>query len=251
VLLSGRDASGDESAILSETVSTDLDAGDGGAIRIDAAGDVQILAGGLVSARSQGSGDAGDIRIDAGGTTLLVSGRVVTEAPGSSGSSPSPTFWAAELGCTPYYTDWSLFDRVDVSDDGILPNGAYEVRVIGNACALSDPGNYSSPLIATMSAVGDVVGDCSVCPCTGPDGVVDFVDISAVVEKFKDSPCVVGGPGVPRKARADLINSNVDLPKPDRKIDFVDISCIVDAFRGTPCVLPGPPTADPCPGLCP
>jgi hypothetical protein len=183
-----------------------------------------------------------------GRTAWVQQPTAVTEAPGASGPSPSPTFWAAQLGCAPYYTDWSAFDRVDVSDDGILPDGTYEVRVISNACALADPGNYSTPLVATMSAVGDVVGDCSDCPCTGPDGVVDFIDISAVVEKFKDTECTPGGPGVPRKARADLINTTTELPKPDRVIDFVDIAYTVDAFQSEAAPLPGPPGTDPCPG---
>ena len=78
------------------------------------------------------------------------------------------------------------------------------------------------------------------------NGVVDFLDISAVVEKFKNTHCATGGPGVPRKARADLINSTVALPKPDNKIDFVDISYCVDAFRGAAASLPGPSMTDPC-----
>lgn len=85
VLLSGRDASGDESALLSETTSPDIDAGDGGAIRIVASGGVELLAGGLVSAKSRGPGDAGSVEIDAGGDVHLANGRVETQSPGSAG----------------------------------------------------------------------------------------------------------------------------------------------------------------------
>jgi hypothetical protein len=98
------------------------------------------------------------------------------------------------------------------------------------------------PLIleVKLSATGDVVGDCGLTPCSAPQGVIDFVDISAVVDKFRNLPTA------PRKARADLINSTVSLAKPDKKVDFVDISYCVDAFRAAAAALPGPPLTDPC-----
>ncbi len=164
----------------------------------------------------------------------------VTEAPGSSGASSPPTFWAAELGCAPFYADWTTYGTVDVYDDAIVPSATFEVRAIYASCNPSDPRDYSDPLQVVMSTAGDVVGDCEVAPCTEPQGAVDFVDISAIVEKFK------GEPDAPRKARVDLINSNVDLPMPDRKIDFVDISYCVEAFRSQADPLPGPPADDPC-----
>jgi len=172
---------------------------------------------------------------------------LVTEASGSAGGVPPPTMWAARLGCTPFYTDWSAYDRVDVFDDGIVQRSRYDVRIIDASCDCTNPSHYSSPLTVDNSAIGDVVGNggCAALPCDAPQGVVDFVDISAVVDKFKNEPLS------PRKARADLINSNVSIPFPDQKIDFVDISYCVDAFRSTASPPPGPPTTDPCPGDCP
>jgi hypothetical protein len=170
----------------------------------------------------------------------------ITESSGSDGPDPEPAHMAAELGCLPYYTDWSALGVVDVYDDGIVPGGTYEVRVIDELCDTGHAGSYSVPLSVDMTALGDVAGDCADCPCTAPDGVIDFVDISAVVEKFKNTVCEPGGPGVPRKARADLTNSEPTLAKPDHKIDFVDISYCVDAFRGEPTLPPGPPATDPC-----
>ena len=111
---------------------------------------------------------------------------------------------------------------------------------IDTACDTAHAASYSSALPIDLSAAGDVVGDCAVIPCTAPQGVVDFVDISAVVDKFRNLP------SAPRKARADLLNSTVTEPKPDRKIDFVDISYCVDAFRSEAIALPGPPSLDPC-----
>jgi len=163
-----------------------------------------------------------------------------TEASGSSGPTPPPTFWAAALGCQPHYTDWTVYGTVDVYDDAFVPSATLEITAINTACDTAHAPSYSSALAIDLSAVGDVVGDCAVTPCTSPQGVVDFVDISAVVDKFRNLP------SAPRKARADLLNSTVTLPSPDRKVDFVDISYCVDAFRSDAAALPGPPLTDPC-----
>jgi len=172
---------------------------------------------------------------------------LVTEASGSNAGAPPPTMWAARLGCTPFYADWSVYDRVDVFDDGIVQRSRYDVRIIDATCDCMIPAHYSPPTTVHTSAIGDVVGNtgCAVLPCDAPQGVIDFVDISGVVDKFRNLP------RAPRKARADLINSVVTNPIPDQKIDFVDISYCVDGFRGAASLPPGPPTADPCPGPCP
>ena len=70
---------------------------------------------------------------------------------------------------------------------------------------------------------------------------MDFVDIAAVVSKFKNDP------GSIRKARADVTGNGPTDPLPNRKVDFVDISCVVGAFRAEPCEIVGPPVVDPCP----
>ena len=166
----------------------------------------------------------------------------VTEAPGSSGGTPPPTFWAATLGCDPYYTDWSQYNGVDVYDDGIIPGATYEVRATHSGCDPDIPDNYSDPLEVVLSEAGDVVG---LGPFGGvwdaPQGMVDFNDVTAVVDKFK------GTPGSIRKARADITNGDLAVAKPDWKVDFVDIYCAVGAFRANPCPVVGPPTDDPCP----
>ncbi len=170
----------------------------------------------------------------------------ITEASGSAAPTPEPTHMAASLGCQPFYTDWAALGVIDVYDDAVVPGGSYEIRVIDALCDPARGESYSPQLDVALAAPGDVVGDCADCPCTAPNGVIDFVDISAVVEKFKNTPCTPGGPGVPRKAEADLINSTTTLPKPDHVVDFVDISYCVDAFRGEAAPLPGPPLDDPC-----
>jgi hypothetical protein len=164
----------------------------------------------------------------------------VAEASGSSAPLPEPTFWAAELGCTPHFRDWSGFGTIDAYDAGIKAGGTYELRLVDEGCE-AELADYSDPLTVEMSAVGDVVGnDCGVPPCSAPQGVVDFVDIGAEVDKFKNTP------GAIRKARGDIINSNVSLAIPDHKVDFVDLAHCVDAFQGRAFLLPGPPETDPC-----
>ncbi|MGD2110638.1 MAG: hypothetical protein PVI86_14765, partial [Phycisphaerae bacterium] len=166
----------------------------------------------------------------------------VSEASGSNDDTPPPTFWAARLGCAPFYTDWTTYETVHVFDASVIEASTYELRAINVGCDTADLGAYSAPLMVNTSRCGDVVGDFDPATqiWTAPDGIVDFVDISAVVEKFKNTP------GAPRKARCDVANSTVELPYPDQLVDFVDISCVVEAFRGSCCPLAGPPNDDPC-----
>ena len=166
----------------------------------------------------------------------------VTEASGSSGPTPPPTYLAAELGCNAFYADWTNYGVVDVYDDAIIPDGVYDVQAIHADCERNDA-NYSVPALTNlMSSTGDVVRDCGTQPCSPPNGTIDFVDISAVVDKFRNLPTA------PRKARADVINSDIAQAKPDKKVDFVDISHVVDAFRNIAQPPVGPPATERCPG---
>ena len=54
-----------------------------------------------------------------------------------------------------------------------------------------------------------------------PDGTVDFVDITAMVDKFQSVPDALS------KTRADLVDA-----VPDSVVDFSDISAVVDGFKG-------------------
>lgn len=137
---------------------------------------------------------------------------------------------------------WTAYGTVDVFSDATAPDSSFEVRMIDMSCDNGNPGVYSIPLVVNMSPSGDVVGACSMPLCTPPQGVADFIDISAVVEKFKNVPTA------PRKARSDVLNSDVTEPTPDQKVDFVDISYCVDAFRNVASPPIGPPLDDPCAG---
>jgi len=164
--------------------------------------------------------------------------RRVTEASGSADPTPEPAFWAASLQCDPHFTDWSIYEAIHVYHSSVVPDGSYNVQLVEEGCGMSEV-DFSVPLSIITSSSGDVVGDCGVTPCSAPQGVVDFVEIAADVDKFRNLP------SAPMKSRADIINSSTGIPAPDQKVDFVDISCVVDAFRSAPCALPGPPV-DPC-----
>jgi hypothetical protein len=168
----------------------------------------------------------------------------VTEASSADGPAPPPTFWVAQLGCDPLYMDWSGFGVVDVVGDAIVPDATYEIRAIDVACNPAMPGDYSAPLGVMMSEAGDVVGSCSVGPtCVeGPQGWVDFIDILAILDSFKNTP------GSIRKARADIVGGGPDEALVNRKVDFVDLSYAMDAFAGRAAPPPGPPVDDPCAG---
>ncbi|MGB2984477.1 MAG: hypothetical protein WBE26_01230, partial [Phycisphaerae bacterium] len=157
----------------------------------------------------------------------------VSEAAGSTGSTPPPTFMAAELQSTWHCMDWSTVGLLDVSGCEIHPGATYDVQVIDCTCDPSNPADYSVPLLITTSVWGDAVGNCSVTPCSPPNGVADFEDISSLVDKFRNLP------GAPRKARA-AIAGDPPIGIPDKLVNFIDISYCVDAFRGLPYPFPGP-----------
>jgi hypothetical protein len=148
--------------------------------------------------------------------------REISERPGESDDEP-PTFTGAPLSCNPVYLDWGDLGVLHIYGDVIVPGAQYEVRAINEACFVEAEGNYSADLTVATARWGDLVGDCADTPCSPPQGVADFDDISALVDKFRDVP------GAPAKARSDIAPGAVDF-----KVDFEDIPAVVDAFRGLP-----------------
>jgi len=156
----------------------------------------------------------------------------VSEASGDP-YGPPPYFWVANLDITPHCMDWSAIDLLSVFENEIVPDGVYEIQAVNCWCDPSVEANFSEPLVVTTSNWGDVVGNGYGVVYPGvwdpPQGVVDFNDISSLVDKFRNLPTAG------RKSRLDL------SPQfPDMKIDFVDISYCVDAFRGYGYALGGP-----------
>jgi len=88
----------------------------------------------------------------------------------------------------------------------------------------------SLPVTVETATWGDIVS---------PFGTVNFLDISALVDKFK------GLPSAPSKLRS-LLRGNI--PPVGEAVNFLDISLCVDAFKGLPYAHSGPTS---CSGACP
>ncbi|UCC30603.1 MAG: hypothetical protein JSU86_20710 [Phycisphaerales bacterium] len=145
------------------------------------------------------------------------------------------TYRAARLQCEPHYRYWISTDPVHVFDEAIVPGGTYHVQAIEYACAPDVEENYSATLPAVASPWGDLVGNCTVSPCTPPDGVVGIpTDVTACLDKFKNLV------GAPRKARCDL-----EPALPDHLINISDVMYSLDAFRGFD--YPFVEVPEPCP----
>jgi hypothetical protein len=152
----------------------------------------------------------------------------ISESPGETGDTPTPTYYAAELQCDPHFMDWSVFDVIHVYGQAVVPSAVYGIQFVQQGCETAEV-NYSELLSIVTSQWGDLVQDCSGELCGPPQGVVNFDDISSVVDKFKALP------GAPKKSRADIAPM-----VPDHIVDFTDIPAAVDAFRGLPYPYDGP-----------
>jgi subtilisin family serine protease len=156
--------------------------------------------------------------------------REVTESPGSADPTPPPASWVASLSETPVYRDWGSIDEVFVYGKAVLPSAFYAVQAVREGCDLSNAANYSPSLGTSTSLWGDVVGDTFVGGMwSAPQGTIDFNDITAEVDKFKNAV------GAPVKARSDLAGDT-----PDQVIDFNDISEAVEVFKGGGYPFAGP-----------
>jgi Zn-dependent metalloprotease len=141
----------------------------------------------------------------------------------------------ARLQCTPYFTtEWNSSSSIYLSGESVIPEAGYLVDAIDVGCrlqvsaedkrpALRDrPTNYFSKALKGSTAFlwGDVAG-----PQIGggPDGMVDMLDVTAVVDRFRQIAGAV-----------DLHRADLGPAIPDRMVDFTDISTAVSAFQGRP-----------------
>lgn len=107
---------------------------------------------------------------------------------------------------------------VHVTDPTIVPDTEYFART---DCGTPDTPSLSASVLAVTQIYGDTVGAFDGEAWTPPDGVVDFGDITAAVDKFRSLPTA------PSLFQCDLMGCSTN-----EIVDFVDISGVVDGFRG-------------------
>lgn len=144
------------------------------------------------------------------------------------------SFYRAGLQCRPHFSnEWGKSDAVFVRGNFISPGYVYVVDAIDLGCwptvqqddqpaltsDLSETHFSKAARVATTPRWGDIVGKEN----SGPDGIVDVRDVSAVVDRFKNLPGAV-----------ELHRADVSPAIPDGVVDFSDISRVLDAYRGEP-----------------
>ncbi len=150
--------------------------------------------------------------------------------------------WASILAATlqrePFYASWMPGLTVHVFHEGIIPEGNYRIQVIDQTCSVDDESSFSDPLEMTTAKWGDTVRDCVTIPCPPPDGVVNIIDVAAILARFASDPRSIVKP------RADLEPGCLDLV-----INMSDLLYAIAAFQGLD--YPFEPTAlDPCDSTC-
>lgn len=136
------------------------------------------------------------------------------------------TLTVAELGCEPVYHIWKPGEVVSVYGSAIVPDAQYEIRLVRQACSISDLTVFSPPSETESGTWGDVTAPFA---SDGNSEQPDFSDISAVVNQF------LGAADAPGLAAADLHPDIVD-----QVVDFMDISDAVGGFLGEPFPYVGP-----------
>lgn len=141
--------------------------------------------------------------------------------------------WVSRLRCLPYFSnDWSPSTPLLLKGDLIVPGASYQVDVVDLACwahvVVDDTAMertlpwayFSQPLSLRTSLLwGDITG----AEVDAPDGIVNLLDVSAVLDRF------VNAPGAVALHRADLTPMI-----PDGVVDFADVAAVVNAYRGLP-----------------
>jgi len=130
------------------------------------------------------------------------------------------------LVSSPVFQSGQVWDTVFVFDHDIVPETAFSVRT-----DFGTPGSprLSEPIYTTTSVWGDIVGEFVEPAWTPGDGTTDFVDISALVDSFRNLPTA------PPADWCDIYPAYAD-----GVIDFNDIAACVDGFRGLPYPFDGP-----------
>lgn len=144
-------------------------------------------------------------------------------------SAPTPTYFAAQLQCEPYFADWSAFDEISIYGDAIVPDSTYAIQAVDQSFegALDNESSYSFALAMRTAAHGDVVAPFDPGALVGQP---DINDILAIVDQFL-------GSATPPKASAQMFGN---VPNPALEVDLNDILLCIDAFLGLPYPYEGP-----------
>ncbi len=122
---------------------------------------------------------------------------------------------------------------VHLYHETITADSAYDIQTLGQFCSISAE-SFSPPLFITQPRWGDIVNDCTGCPCGPPNGSVDVVtDVVSLIKKFSNLPCA------PIKTRADLEPGILDF-----RVNITDVLQCLNAFSGA--TYPFTPVLDPC-----
>ncbi len=154
------------------------------------------------------------------------------------GTIPSGVF---ELRATPLFRDWTTVPNgvLEVSDCNIVPCATYTIDAISDYCDPFFAPAYSSGVVLSTTAIwGDLVGANSALP---PNGVVDFIDIAGIVDRFSNSW------GSPSRPKCDVA-PNRPANGVNVNINFLDIAAVVDAFKGFSYPFLGPSAPNVCAG---
>ncbi len=115
--------------------------------------------------------------------------------------------------------DWGT---VDVHDQEIVPSSTYHV--------VAECGDHESGVGSGETALwGDCVGDFVAGAWTPSNGIVDFIDITATVDGFRNLSTAPPLPWI-----------DIHPCTPEGIIDFMDVTYTVDAFKGLPYPCPVP-----------
>jgi hypothetical protein len=137
------------------------------------------------------------------------------------------TFAAARLQCDPHYQDWTAVGLLHVYGDAVVPSSAYSVEQVADGCQGEEEtcSGVSPPLEVETTRWGDVAA------AFGGGGQPNFLDASAIVDKFRVLPAAATKPRVQLQP---------DSPDPAIGVNFLDISACIDAFKGRGYPYDGP-----------
>lgn len=120
------------------------------------------------------------------------------------------------------YGNGMIPSRMASSAGPLEAPATYVISMVDEACELNEETSYSAGLSLTQAGWGDVVTDCTGCPC-GPanESIAIVTDVVALVNKFSNQQCA------PNKGRAELDPATTDF-----LISIADVLRGLRAFTG-------------------